>query len=52
MTTVDEDAEDAQVDLPSPAAHHAQQLPGQTCSSQWRRDARVLGSLPLHALGT
>ena len=23
-----------------------------TCTSQWRRDARVLGSLPLHALGS
>ena len=22
-----------------------------TCSSKWRRDARVLGSLPYHAMG-
>ena len=41
MTTVDEDVEDAQVHLPSPAVQHAPAVAATTCSSQWRRDARV-----------
>ena len=52
MTTVDKDVEDAQVKLPSPAVHHAPAVAATTCSSQWRCDARVLGSLPLLALGS
>ena len=50
MTTVDEDVEDTQVVLPSPAVHIAPAVAPTT--SQWRRDARVLGSRPLHALGS
>ena len=49
MTTVDEDVEDAQVDLPSPAVHHAPAVAATTCSSQCCHDARVL---PFHALGS
>ena len=47
MTTVDEDVEDAQVNLPSPAVHHAPAVAATTCRVQWRRDARVLGPPPL-----
>ena len=49
VTAVDEegkDAEDAQVDLPKLPVHHTPAVAATTCSGQWRRDARVLGSLP------
>ena len=52
MTTVDKDVEDAQVDLPSPAVQHAPAVAATTCSSQWRCDARVLGSPPFRTLGS
>ena len=52
MTTVEEDVEDAQVDLPWPPAHHTPANAATTCSSQWRRDAKVLGSPPLRTLGS
>ena len=41
-----------------PSSHHAEDpartpaVAATTCGSQWRRDARVLGSLPLDALGS
>ena len=55
VTTVDaegKDVEDAQVDLPKPAVHHTSAVAATTCSSQWRRDARVLGSPPFRTLGS
>ena len=58
VTTVDvegKDVEDAQVDLPQPAVYHTPAVAATSCSSQWRRDARVLrsppfGPLPLRTL--
>ena len=35
-----------------PSTRIAQAVAATTCSSQWRRDARVLGSLPLRTLGS
>ena len=52
MTTVDEEVEDAQVKLPSPAVHHAPAVAATTCRVQWRRDARVLGPPPLRTVGS
>ena len=46
------DVEEAEVGLPSPAVHHPPEVAATTCRSQWRRDARVLGSLPLCAMPT
>ena len=46
------DVEEAEVGLPSPAVHHPPEVAATTCRSQWRRDARVLGSLPFNALGS
>ena len=34
-----------------PSTHIASEGAATTCSSQWRRDARVLGSLPIRELG-
>ena len=44
--------EEAEVGVPSPAVHHTPAVAATTCSSQWRRDARVLGSPPFNALGS
>ena len=44
--------EDAEVGLPSPAVHNTPAVAATTYSSRWRRDARVLGSLPFRTLGS
>ena len=40
------DVENVQVDIPSSAVHNTPAVTATTCSSKWRRDARVLGSPP------
>ena len=49
VTTADEDR---QIDLLQPTVHHAPAVAATTCSSQRRRDARVLGPPPFGELGS
>ena len=48
VTTVDEEGKDVE----QRAFHHTPAGAATTCSGQWRRDARVLGSPPLRTLGS